>query len=138
MTLTTGNSVPVTVTGGGTAQANFTFGYLTVSFATHIGPLLNASCGGSGCHGGASPQQGMFLVTDSAYKYTVNVASVAVPAMDRIEPGNTSQSYLIHKLENTQGTVGGSGLRMPQGAPPLNVQTIRMIRRWVTAGALNN
>jgi carboxypeptidase family protein len=137
-TAMTGNSLPVTVTGGATATANFTFGYVTVSFATHIGPLLNASCGSGGCHGGASPQHGMFLVTDSAYKYTVNVASAEVPTMDRIEPGNTSQSYLIHKLENTQGTVGGSGVRMPQGAAALNVQTIRMIRRWVTAGALNN
>lgn len=141
MTLTSGNTVPVSVTGGGTATANFTFSYVAVSFATHVQPLLNASCGTSGCHGGASPTHGMFLVTDSAYKYTVNVASVELPAMDRIEPSNPSQSYLMHKLDNTHGSLAcpvSCGARMPQGSAQLPLQTRNMLRRWISSGALNN
>lgn len=136
--LTTPATVTVNVTGGASAQANFTFRLLPVLFATHVRPLLAASCGTGGCHGNTDPQQGMFLTADSAYKYTVNVPSTELPAMDRIEPNDPDQSYLIHKVQGTQASVGGTGLRMPQGAPALGVQTIQMLRRWVTAGALNN
>lgn len=138
MTLTTANSVPVTVTGGGTAAADFTFGYQPVSFATHVQPLFTASCAGGGCHANTSPQQGMKLIVDSAYGYIVNVPAVELGTMDRIEPSNPSLSYLIHKIDGTQGTVGGSGARMPSGSPQLPLQTRNMVRRWVANGALNN
>ena len=136
--------VGVNVTGGGTATADFSLRYLPVSFSTHVEPLLNASCS-SGCHGGASPLQGMNLATGQAYTNTVNVPAMEpTPAMDRIEPSDTALSYLIRKIEGTQGSltcvpaVPNCGQRMPLGAPPLPLQTIRMIKRWVLAGAPNN
>ena len=133
------NPTNVAVTTGGTATADFSLRYVPVSLSGHVQPIFSASCASFGCHGNTSPQQGMNLSLDSTYTYTVNVASVEVPAMDRIEPGNPATSYLVHKINGTQATVGGGGTAtMPSGAPQLPLQTRRMIARWVTEGALDN
>ena len=47
-------------------------------------------------------------------------------------------SYMIHKLRGTQLDVGGSGTQMPQGASPLDISLINIIRAWTRAGAPNN
>lgn len=136
--VTGANPLAVSVTTGSTAQADFSLRLLPVSFASHVQPLFTASCSSGGCHGGAAPQQGMDLSASMAYGNIVNVASTELPAMDRVEPSTPAQSYLIHKIEGTQASVGGSGARMPLGVPALALQTQRMIRRWVSEGALNN
>jgi len=139
------NPIPATVTGSQTTQADFSLRLLPVSFSSHVQPVFTASCASGGCHAGAAPKQGMDLSSGNAYANIVNVAAVEpTPSMDRIEPGDPTLSFMIHKLEGTQGGLvcspvpPGCGTRMPQGAPPLPLQTIRMIKRWVTAGALNN
>jgi len=132
------NLVNVSVTGGGMASANVSMRFLPVSFGTHVQALFTASCASGGCHAGASPQQGMNLSAGQAYTNTVNVASVELAAMDRIEPSEPDSSYLVHKINNTHITAGGSGARMPSGAPQLPLQTRRMVQRWVSEGAQNN
>ena len=133
------NPTPIAVTQGGTATADFSLRYLPVSLGTHLQPVLSASCALGGCHGNTAPTHNMDLsAKDSTYTYTVNVASVELGAMDRIEPSNSAQSYLVHKINNTHIAQGGSGSQMPLGAPALPLQTRRMIARWVTEGALNN
>jgi hypothetical protein len=139
MQVTGANPVTVSITSGGTSIADFSLRYVPVSLATHVQPILTASCASGACHGGAMPQQGMKLTTaDTTLAYTVNVASMELPAMDRIEPGNAATSYLVHKINNTHIGAGGSGSQMPLGAPALPLQTRRMIARWVTEGALDN
>ncbi len=54
--------------------------------------------------------------------------------LDRVEPGDPDNSYLIHKLEGTQAV----GDRMPQGGPFLDEETIGDIRQWIADGAPNN
>ena len=133
------NLANVSVTGGGMASANFSLRFLPVSFSTHVQALFTAGCAAGGCHAGASPQQGMNLSAGQAYTNTVNVPAVERDStMDRIEPNQPDSSYLIHKINNTHLTVGGSGARMPAGAPPLPLQTRRMVARWVSEGAQNN
>lgn len=133
------NPTPIAVTQGGTVTADFSLRYLPVSLGNHVQPVLSASCATGSCHGNVSPQHGMDLsAKDSTYTYTVNVAAVELGTMDRIEPSNPGTSYLVHKINGTHITAGGSGSQMPLGVGALPLQTRRMIARWVTEGALNN
>ena len=80
----------------------------------------------------------MSLVAGQTFANTVNVASNELASMDRIEPNQPDQSYLVRKIEGTQAAVGGSGSRMPLGAGALAQSDIDTIRGWVTDGAQNN
>jgi CHRD domain/Bacterial Ig domain len=95
--------------------------------------ILNVSCASAGCHSGATPPAGLDL-TASAFARLVNVASVEVPSLRRIVPGDPGNSYLIQKIEGTAAV----GARMPFGGPFLDATTISRIRAWVSAGAPNN
>jgi hypothetical protein len=83
------------------------------------------------CHAGSSAPLGLRLDEGFAYSMLVNTASVEVPALLRISPGNPDQSYLIQKLEG-HAAVGG---QMPLGQSPLPQATIDVIRQWITNGA---
>lgn len=85
----------------------------------------------TGCHAGAGAPLGLRLDEGSSYALLVNAASVEVPSLQRVQPGNPSQSYLIQKLEGTAAV----GSRMPLNAPPLPAATIAVIRQWITNGA---
>ena len=96
-----------------------------------------AAC--TNCHttaGGRTPPAGMDLGSANAHAQLVNVASNARPGAIRVIPGDPENSYLIHKLE---GRAGIAGLRMPRSGPPyLTEGQIRVIKRWIELGALNN
>jgi hypothetical protein len=109
-----------------------------VSFCRDIQPIFTANCALSGCHAGAAPQQGQNLSAGNAYANIVNVASREVPALDRVEPGDPANSYLVHKIEGTAALVGGEDTRMPLGLEPLPQADIDLIRAWIAAGAPNN
>lgn len=68
----------------------------------------------------------------------VNVPSAQVPALARVRPTLPDSSYLVHKIQGTQGSVGGSGGRMPLGGGSLTPVEIELIRAWITGGALDN
>ena len=112
-----------------------------VSFANDVQPILTNNCATSGCHGqpvanpGAKP---MVLVAGSAYAALVNVTAAQLPTMMRVRPGHPDSSYVIHKLQGTHRTFGGTGNQMPLNRAPLSLQTIDLIRRWIAAGALPN
>ena len=72
--------------------------------------------------------------TADSFAALVGVASLQVPELNRVEPGDPDSSYLIDKLEGTQ-TVGS---RMPQGGPFLDQETIDLIREWISNGAEND
>ena len=83
------------------------------------------------CHAGASAPTGLRLDEASSYAMLVNVASVEVPSLRRVRPGDPDLSYLIQKLEG-RAAVGG---RMPLNSPPLPQATIDVIRQWIREGA---
>ena len=83
------------------------------------------------CHIGASAPRGLRLDAANSYAMLVNVASVEVPGLLRVNPGNPDQSYLVQKIEGT-AAVGG---RMPLGGPPLPPDRISLVRQWIAAGA---
>ncbi len=111
----------------------------TPTLSADVQPILSANCTSSGCHGGTSPAQGMNLGSAAqTFSNTVNVPSNEAPNLDRVEPGQPDQSYLVHKIQGTQASVGGSGQRMPLGGAALSQADIDKIRAWITAGAANN
>ncbi len=138
--LVTAQGVGMTmITASGDGQSgNATITVMTPSLTSHVQPILTNSCALSGCHAGALPQEGMNLSSGLTHSNTVNVPSMELPSMDRIEPGQPNQSYLVHKIQGTQGTVGGSGVRMPFGGAPLSQANIDIIRAWIADGAQDN
>jgi hypothetical protein len=110
----------------------------TLSFGTKVQPIFSANCALSGCHAGTQPAQGMNLSAGLAYQNIVNVPASERPGMMRVLPFKPDSSYLVHKIQGTQETVGGSGGRMPLGGAPLAAEQITLIRAWIAAGAKNN
>ncbi len=95
----------------------------------------------SACHTGqgSSLPGSQNLTAGNSFSNIVNVASVEVPALDRIKPNDPNNSYLIQKIE---GASGIKGSQMPDGCPitqPCLTQAqINMFISWVNAGAQNN
>ena len=83
------------------------------------------------CHAGASAPMGLRLDSANAYAMLVNVPSVQVSSLRRVNPGDPANSYLIQKLEGTQAV----GSRMPLGGPYLDQAEINQVRAWIQAGA---
>ena len=103
-----------------------------VTLATHVQPVLTASC--VGCHSGGSPSAGLDLSSGTTFGATVSVASTQVPALFLVSPNNPDTSYLVDKIEGTQ-TVGA---QMPFGGAPLSPTNMQLLRKWIEAGAPNN
>ena len=110
----------------------------SVCFARDIQPIFSANCALSGCHAGTSPQQGQNLSEGLAYQNIVNVPANERTGMMRVVPSLPDSSYLVHKVQGTQATVGGLGGQMPLGGAPLSQSQINLIRAWIAAGAKNN
>ena len=96
--------------------------------------VFTVTCATSGCHAGASAPQGLRLDAANSFGLLVNVASMEVPSLLRVEPGDPDDSYLIQKLEGTAAV----GERMPLGSPPLEQAQIDVIRQWILDGAIDD
>ena len=91
----------------------------------------------SSCHDGSSSSLpgSQDLRDGQSHASLVNVASQEKPALMRVKPGDSANSYLVHKLE---GAAGITGSRMPLGGPFLDQATIDRVRSWIDSGAPNN
>jgi hypothetical protein len=85
----------------------------------------------SSCHIGASAPEGLILDAQHSYSLLVNVPSIEVPSIPRVDPGNPGNSYLIMKLEGHAAV----GSQMPLNETPLPASTIAFITQWITDGA---
>ena len=91
-----------------------------------------------GCHSdaGRQPAGGLVLLEGRSYQQLVGVASSGKPGATRVIPGDSENSYLIHKL-NGRGDIVGQ--RMPRGNGPfLEEGQMIVIRKWISDGAPNN
>lgn len=95
--------------------------------------VFTPDCATSGCHSGASPPGGLNLDAANSYAMLVGVQSSQNMALQRVEPGDPANSYLVQKLE---GTASG-GQQMPPGAP-LPQAEIDVIRQWIQDGAIDD
>jgi hypothetical protein len=138
---------------------NFTNGlwYGNVSSAVHAGGELRGQIGQASavaptltqlqadiftpicsvCHTGvgASLPGSQNLTAGHSYSSIVNVSSIEVPTMKRIVPGDPDSSYLVLKIQGSEGIVG---VQMPASGGPHTQAQIDEVRAWVAAGALNN
>lgn len=99
--------------------------------------IFTPTCSVPGCHSGPTGPvlpTGMDLTAGNSRASLVDVLSLQV-ALNRVEPGQPDDSYLIRKLEGGPGIVNN---RMPLGGPFLDQQTIDMVRQWISDGAPNN
>ena len=103
-----------------------------VRFTTEVLPLLKQHC--VACHMSGQEQGGLALAPRLAYQHLVGVPSIESGLL-RVKPGEPATSYLMHKLDGTHTSVGGSGLRMPMASEPLPAAQRDLLRRWIAEGA---
>jgi len=127
---------------GPTPDLDTTFRSIQQNIFTATDSTGRAAC--TSCHttaGGRVPPVGMDLGSSAAYSQLVNVPSRNKPGAIRVIPGDPENSYLVHKLEGrtspeSQKIVGD---RMPRGTGPfLTEGQMRVIKRWIELGALDN
>jgi hypothetical protein len=105
-------------------------GTVTADFESIQENVFTPIC--SPCHSGASAPEGLMLDAAHSYNLLVGVPSNEVPTLDRVKPGDPTDSYIIVKLTNGAGIVGN---QMPLGEKPLPAATIAAISQWITNGA---
>ena len=96
--------------------------------AMHDAVLRNACLG---CHNLRSP----VLLLNEGLRTRLLGFSAQVPTMPYITPGSTATSYLWHKVNGTQRSVGGIGARMPSSGSALSAHQLAILEAWIVAGA---
>lgn len=96
--------------------------------------VFTPSCAVIGCHHPVGQQSQLVLTSATAYANTVSVASVEMPSLRRVAPGDPANSYLYRKITGA----GITGDRMPQASPPLSDDKIKLVRDWIRRGAPND
>ncbi len=107
-----------------------------VSFSSNVMPILLQHCAVSGCHVPGNPPYGLVLVpATTAYGNLYNVASGEVPALKRVNPTSSTNSYIYQKIQGT-AAVGGT---MPLAAgDALTPEEKLVIKSWIDQGATQN
>jgi hypothetical protein len=105
--------------------------------------VIGPTCGS--CHGGGgSGGLGGLNDCNMGHASLVGVASTELPTMSRVAAGDPTMSWLMHKLDGTQGMFttmcGGMfcGSQMPLGGDPLSTEVRDAIRTWIMTGATND
>lgn len=92
--------------------------------------VLGPSCGFSSCHG--SNTGDLTLDGEGDFDRLVNVDATTGAVL--VIPGDADGSYLIQKLEGTDGIEGDI---MPPGGG-LSADRVQLVRDWIDAGAPND
>jgi len=107
------------------------------SFATDIQPIFNRRCAIGGCHTVISARADMVLAPGHAYDSLVNQPGYLYSQLDRVEPGDAANSWLVRMIEDDDGA-RFSYSRMPLGGQPLTRNQIATIVNWIENGAPRN
>lgn len=105
------------------------------SYERDIQPIWTANCVLPFCHDSVIPTGSLDLTAGDSYRNLVGKASLEVPRLSRIAPSSPDRSYLWHKLNGTQESVGGIGGSMPLGRPLLDQESRTLIEAWILEGA---
>lgn len=103
------------------------------SFSQHIQPIFTNNCALALCHVTGNITE-LDLSQGVAYSSIVNVDSRQDRSYKIVLPGNSTDSWLVIKIEGRQTL----GLRMPPSADPLSDVRIQNIKNWVGRGAKDN
>src|SRR3990170_1208529 len=88
----------------------------TATFTRVQSEVFTPSCATLACHDPLGQQSQMVLTAGRAYANIVAVSSVEMPQLQRVTPGDPSNSYLYRKIPGA----GITGDRMPLNQPPLS------------------
>ncbi len=97
---------------------------IDVSYSQHIQPVLDIKCSNSGCHNDQTRAAGISLAS-----WTQTTSDVSV-----VFPGQPQNSRLVWSIDPS----GGIPSMPPIGYPPLTLQQIIGIKKWIEEGAKNN
>lgn len=97
-------------------------------FTDDVQPIFTKRC--AACHNDRAPGSGVSLQKGSSIANLVDVPSTELPSMMRVVPGQSSASYLAHKLLDTHLDVGGSGKKMPLSGR-LKETEVAAILNWI-------
>ena len=101
------------------------------SFANDVMPLF----AGCSCHMTGNPSAAFSLEANAAYANMVDVASTLMGSMDRVEPGDPENSFVLLKVRDASPPAGD---QMPPPGPYLSQPEIDLITQWINEGALDN
>ncbi|MDH3589950.1 MAG: Ig-like domain-containing protein, partial [Gammaproteobacteria bacterium] len=122
-------------TAGGDYVATFAVSSVLPTLESIQDNVFTPTCATTQCHTGpAGPglPAGLDLSGAAAsFANVVDVASIEVPSLLRVAPGDADDSYLIQKLKG----MAAVGAQMPLGGDPLPWPTIDVIRDWINNGA---
>ena len=121
---------PIGSSAGSGSGGSGSTGSVTADFESIQENVFTPIC--SPCHSGASAPEGLMLDSAHSYNLLVGVKSSEVPTLDRVQPGQPDESYIVLKIEGASGIVGS---QMPLHETPLPQTTIDAIRQWITNGA---
>lgn len=108
------------------------------SFESDVQPIFTKRCVIGGCHTLGSQQGGLALDSSVAYDELVDVAATTtVDPIDRVEPGDAANSWLVRRLHPDPALRNGQP-RMPLAAAPLTDNQLATIVNWIDQGALRN
>jgi hypothetical protein len=107
---------------------------MTATFTRVQNEVFTPTCASIGCHDALGQQSQMILTPGRAYAMTVNVSSVEMPSLSRVQPNDPTNSYLYRKITGA----GITGERMPLSLPPLSDDKIKLVRDWIRRGAPND
>lgn len=95
--------------------------------------VFTPGCGGARCHLGGDNEGGLNLDNDEGLLDRLLATSRTV-GFPWVTPNDPIGSYLLHKIEGTQTSVGGGGLTMPSVGTLTDAQ-ILLVRTWIETGA---
>jgi len=101
-------------------------------FEATVQPLLNVACN---CHQSDPLLAPFSLRPGDAYANLVGRPASELPSMLLVSPGRLNDSYLWHKVNDTQAQVGGSGTIMPPTIP-LSADERSVLELWIARGAM--
>ncbi len=134
---------PTTTTATTTPTTSTTTTSLPPLWSAIQAEVIGPTCGG--CHGNQAGLTGLDDC-DTGHASLVGTASTEHLSMNRVEPGDPANSWLMHKLDGTQAWFalmcqgGFCGSQMPLGPPgsELPEEVRDAIRTWISNGADND
>ena len=109
-----------------------TTGERPVSYSKDLEKLVVKRCGD--CHSAQDPKAKLVLTTGEGFKNLVKRASVQVPELQLVAPGDPNASYVWLKLTGTP-EIGKGMPRTLFGSRRLPEKELDLIRRWIEDGA---
>ena len=105
----------------------------SVSYREHLEPLVLKRC--LDCHTTEEPKANLVFEQGEGYAQLVGRASIQVPTLKLVTPGDLENSYLWLKLDQ-RAAVGEGMPRSFLGAKRLPPAELERFRRWISDGAL--